>query len=44
MTWWSLLGTGEFQPWSEPVDRRLVEEADGDGRVLILPTASAPEG
>ena len=44
MTWWSLLGSGEFQPWSEPVDRRLVEEADGDGRVLILPTASAPEG
>ncbi len=22
MTWWSLLGSGEFQPWSEPVDRR----------------------
>jgi cyanophycinase len=44
MTWWSLLGSGEFQPWSEPVDRRLVGEADGDGRVLILPTASAPEG
>ena len=44
MTWWSLLGSGEFQPWSEPVDRRLVEEADGDGRVLILPTAAAPEG
>jgi len=44
MTWWSLLGSGEFQPWSEPVDRRLVDEADGDGRVLILPTASAPEG
>jgi len=44
MTWWSLLGSGEFQPWSEPVDRRLVEEANGDGRVLILPTASAPEG
>ena len=44
MTWWSLLGSGEFQPWSEPVDRRLLEEADGDGRVLILPTASAPEG
>jgi cyanophycinase len=44
MTWWSLLGSGEFQPWSEPVDRRLVAEADGDGRVLILPTASAPEG
>ena len=44
MTWWSLLGSGEFQPWSEPVDRRLVAEADGDGRLLILPTASAPEG
>jgi cyanophycinase len=44
MTWWSLLGSGEFQPWSEPVDKRLVEEADGDGRVLILPIASAPEG
>jgi cyanophycinase len=44
MTWWSLLGSGEFQAWSEPVDRRLVAEADGDGRVLILPTASAPEG
>jgi cyanophycinase len=44
MTWWSLLGSGEFQTWSEPVDQRLVAEADGDGRVLILPTASAPEG
>jgi cyanophycinase len=44
MTWWSLLGSGEFLSWSEPVDRRLVAEADGDGRVLILPTASAPEG
>ncbi|HWL91071.1 MAG TPA: Type 1 glutamine amidotransferase-like domain-containing protein [Actinomycetota bacterium] len=44
MTWWSLLGSGEFLPWSEPVDRRVVAEADGDGRVLILPTASAPEG
>jgi len=44
MTWWSLLGSGEFLPWSEPVDRRMVAEADGDGRVLILPTASAPEG
>lgn len=44
MTWWSLLGSAEFQRWSEPVDRRLVAEAEGDGRVLILPTASAPEG
>jgi cyanophycinase len=44
MTWWSLLGSGEFLPWSEQVDQRLVAEADGDGRVLIVPTASAPEG
>ena len=44
MTWWSLLGSGEFQPWSETADRWLLERADGDGRVLILPTAAAPEG
>jgi cyanophycinase len=44
MTWWSLLGSGEFQPWSEGADRWLLERADGDGRVLIFPTASAPEG
>ena len=44
MTWWSLLGSGEFQPWSDVADRWLLERADGDGRVLILPTASAPEG
>jgi len=44
MTWWALLGSGEFQPWSESADRWLLERADGDGRVLILPTAAAPEG
>ena len=44
MTWWSLLGSGEFQPWSEVADRWLLDRAEGDGRVLILPTASAPEG
>jgi cyanophycinase len=44
MTWWSLLGSGEFQPWSESADRWLLERAEGDGRVLILPTAAAPEG
>jgi cyanophycinase len=44
MTWWSLLGSGEFAPWSEAADRWLLERADGDGRVLVLPTASAPEG
>jgi cyanophycinase len=39
-----LLGSGEFEPWTEPVDRWLLERATGDGSVLILPTASAPEG
>jgi cyanophycinase len=39
-----LLGSGEFEAWSAAVDRRLLERATGDGTVLILPTASAPEG
>jgi cyanophycinase len=42
--WMALLGSGEFEPWTEPVDRWLLERATGDGSVLILPTASAPEG
>lgn len=40
----AFLGAGEFEPWSQVVDRWVLERADGDGRVLILPTASAPEG
>ncbi|HEX9122798.1 MAG TPA: Type 1 glutamine amidotransferase-like domain-containing protein [Actinomycetota bacterium] len=40
-----LLGSGEFEPWAEEVDRWLLDHAGrGDGKVLILPTASAPEG
>jgi cyanophycinase len=40
-----LLGAGEFDPWSEPVERWLLERARrADGPVLILPTASAHEG
>jgi cyanophycinase len=39
-----LLGSGEFEPWSEAVDRALLARASGDGTVLILPTASAAEG
>jgi cyanophycinase len=39
----ALLGAGEFDPWSEVVDRWALEGA-GDGRFVILPTASAPEG
>jgi len=44
----ALLGSGEFEDWTEPVDRWLLDRAAaagaGDGRILILPTASAPEG
>lgn len=40
----AFLGAGEFEAWSEVADRWVLERADGDGRVLILPTASAPEG
>jgi cyanophycinase len=39
-----LLGSGEFEPWSEPIERRALAGATGDGSVVILPTASAPEG
>ncbi len=40
-----LLGSGEFEPWSAEVDRMLLQRSsNGDGRVLIVPTASAPEG
>ncbi|MEX0754407.1 MAG: Type 1 glutamine amidotransferase-like domain-containing protein [Actinomycetota bacterium] len=40
----ALLGSGEFLPWTEPVDRTLLDAATGGDRVLIVPTASAPEG
>ena len=39
----ALLGSGEFEPWSVVVDRWAVD-GSGDGRVVIVPTASAPEG
>lgn len=42
--WFGLLGSGEFQDWSREVDAWLLDRATGDGRVLVLPTASAPEG
>jgi cyanophycinase len=41
----ALLGSGEFQPWTESVDRWLVGRTSVPrGPVLILPAASAPEG
>jgi cyanophycinase-like exopeptidase len=40
-----LLGSGEFEPWTEEVDRWLLTRTPAaEGTVLILPTASAPEG
>ncbi|HWD07526.1 MAG TPA: Type 1 glutamine amidotransferase-like domain-containing protein [Actinomycetota bacterium] len=48
-----LFGSGEFLPWAMPVDEALLEAAahragappaGSPPRVLILPTASAPEG
>jgi len=44
MSLFALLGSGEFLPWTEEVDRWLLDRASGDGTALILPTASAPEG
>jgi cyanophycinase len=40
----AFLGAGEFEPWHEDVDRWLLERARGDGTVLVVPAASAPEG
>jgi cyanophycinase len=41
----ALLGSGEFEPWQEEVDRWLAERSSRkDGPVLILPTAAAHEG
>lgn len=40
-----LLGSGEFDPWSDPVDRWLVERSrNPDGVALVVPTAAAHEG
>jgi len=40
-----LWGSGEFQPWAEEPDRWLLQHVrTGDGSVLVLPVASAPEG
>jgi cyanophycinase len=41
----ALLGSGEFEPWSEPVDRWLLERTPNpDGTVLVPPAAAAHEG
>ena len=41
----ALLGSGEFEPWARPVDSWCAEHATAAGdKVLVVPTASAPEG
>lgn len=45
MSVYALLGSGEFLPWARAVDDWCVRSAAADSdRVLIVPTASAPEG
>jgi cyanophycinase len=39
-----LWGSGEFEDWSEQPERWLLERARAGGSVLVLPTASAPDG
>jgi cyanophycinase len=40
----AFLGADEFEEWHAPIDRWLLERSEGDGTVLIVPTAAAPEG
>ncbi|MCI0632756.1 MAG: Type 1 glutamine amidotransferase-like domain-containing protein [Actinobacteria bacterium] len=41
----AFLGSGEFDPWSDPIDRWLVARSrNPDGPVLISPAAAAHEG
>ncbi len=41
----ALLGSGEFDPWSAPVERWLLERSrNPDGVALVVPTAAAHEG
>lgn len=42
MSAFAFLGAGEFEDWHAEIDRRLLDGRDG--RVLVLATASAPEG
>ena len=40
----ALVGAGEYLPAMEPVDRALLAYLDTPARVVVLPTASAPDG
>lgn len=40
-----ILGSSEFQPWCAAVDRHTLSRVShGDGSVVVLPTAAAPDG
>ena len=40
----ALVGSGEFLPPIEPLDKLLIERLSEPARVVVLPTASAPDG
>ncbi len=40
----ALVGAGEYLPPIAPVDTMLLERIDGAPRVVVLPTASTPDG
>src|SRR5260221_6685448 len=40
----ALVGAGEFLSTIIPVDKMLLERVHGTPRVVVLPTASAPDG
>ena len=40
----ALVGAGEFLPEILPVDKKLLERTIGTPRVVVVPTASAPDG
>src|SRR4051794_40430054 len=40
----ALVGSGEFLPISDPLDQALLARLPDPARVVVLPTASAPDG
>src|SRR5260370_8731026 len=40
----ALVGAGEYLPTMNPVDQYLLEQLHDTPRVVVLPTASAPDG
>ncbi|HET8844532.1 MAG TPA: Type 1 glutamine amidotransferase-like domain-containing protein [Ktedonobacteraceae bacterium] len=40
----ALIGSGEYLPPIQPLDRRLLEHIEGTPQVVVLPTAAAPDG